>query len=227
MASSLSLFEAVGVELEYMIVDRETLRPRPIAERVLVDAAGAVADDIQLGPIGASNELAAHVLELKTGRPVADTVGHAPGSAAATAAAPDLSPPALSAWQIFVRFLRFGDVRPLAHLLLVELSEQFGPALRVEVIERRQPLLLAPAEGRQRLDDLLLGQGLRIGRGQRGSRDLDVHRGPVGQSLGQCGETGARLLAQLRRARREVDELGFLRVLERPSHAFQNPTAAA
>lgn len=72
MAPRLRLFEAVGIELEYMIVDRETLRPRPIAERVLVDADGDVADDIQLGPIGASNELAAHVLELKTGRPVVD-----------------------------------------------------------------------------------------------------------------------------------------------------------
>ncbi len=59
------LFEVFGIELEYMIVDRETLAPLPIADRVLGSDG-----ELDLGPIACSNELVLHVLELKTNGPV-------------------------------------------------------------------------------------------------------------------------------------------------------------
>jgi len=68
-----SLFSAFGVELEYMIVDAETLDVRPLAELVLAAEGGPGASDVApaslLGIIEWSNELTAHVLEFKTGGP--------------------------------------------------------------------------------------------------------------------------------------------------------------
>ena len=68
---SLRLFDAVGIELEYMIVDRATLAVRPIADRLLAAASltGTPEAEVALGPISWSNELAAHVVELKTTSP--------------------------------------------------------------------------------------------------------------------------------------------------------------
>ena len=78
----LHLFEAYGVELEYMVVDRATLKVRPIVDQLLKDAAakpGAVIEaegdypnQVELGPIAWSNELVLHVLEFKTALPAAD-----------------------------------------------------------------------------------------------------------------------------------------------------------
>ena len=65
----LHLFEAFGVEIEYMIVEAETLDVRPIADRVLSSIAGEVMSDVEIGAITWSNELAAHVIELKTTDP--------------------------------------------------------------------------------------------------------------------------------------------------------------
>lgn len=66
------LFSCHGVELEYMIVDRATLDVRPWSDRVLVDAvSGAPVSDIERGDITWSNELTAHVIELKTTEPIA------------------------------------------------------------------------------------------------------------------------------------------------------------
>jgi carboxylate-amine ligase len=65
----LHLFEAYGVELEYMIVDAKTLDVAPIADRLLVDEAGKIESEIERGPISWSNELVLHVLEMKTNGP--------------------------------------------------------------------------------------------------------------------------------------------------------------
>ena len=65
----LHLFEGCGVELEYMIVDRESLGIRPIADAVLRDDAGEVVSDVEFDRIAWSNELALHVIELKTNGP--------------------------------------------------------------------------------------------------------------------------------------------------------------
>jgi carboxylate-amine ligase len=64
------LFEVTGIELEYMIVERETLAVAPIADRVL-----GPDGELELGPIACSNELVLHVLELKTNGPVRSLAG--------------------------------------------------------------------------------------------------------------------------------------------------------
>lgn len=75
------LFEAFGVECEYMIVDAATLDVRPIADKLLLEAATlpgaeayfesgtAIPTEVGLGPVSWSNELCAHVIELKTAGP--------------------------------------------------------------------------------------------------------------------------------------------------------------
>ncbi|NUQ64499.1 MAG: glutamate--cysteine ligase [Pirellulales bacterium] len=65
----LRLFEAYGVELEYMIVDRRTLSVLPITDEVLRAVAGRYASDVEQGEITWSNELVLHVIELKTTGP--------------------------------------------------------------------------------------------------------------------------------------------------------------
>ncbi|MFW5947360.1 MAG: glutamate-cysteine ligase family protein, partial [Gemmatimonadota bacterium] len=67
--SRLRLFDAYGVELEYMIVDAASLAARPLADRLLVDDDGIVRPEVEHGPISWSNELVSHVLELKTTTP--------------------------------------------------------------------------------------------------------------------------------------------------------------
>ena len=71
----LPAFAAVGLELEYAIVDRTTLDVRPIAERLMAALAGEPACTAQRGEVGWSNELVAHVLEVKNPAPVATLRG--------------------------------------------------------------------------------------------------------------------------------------------------------
>ncbi len=70
--NSLGLFAAFGIELEYMIVDAESLDIRPISDKALTEAAGELTGEVELGSISWSNELALHVLELKVSEPVSD-----------------------------------------------------------------------------------------------------------------------------------------------------------
>src|SRR5690606_18612078 len=72
MAAPLRLFQAFGVELEYMIVASETLDVLPIADELLRAVAGSYVGDVERGPISWSNELVAHVIELKTTTPARD-----------------------------------------------------------------------------------------------------------------------------------------------------------
>jgi carboxylate-amine ligase len=65
----LGLFDAYGVELEYMIVDAETLDVAPAADRLLEAAAGEPTEEHVNGEIAWNNELALHVLELKCNGP--------------------------------------------------------------------------------------------------------------------------------------------------------------
>jgi glutamate---cysteine ligase / carboxylate-amine ligase len=74
----LHLFEGFGIELEYMIVDVDTLSVRPIADEVLKAVAGKIVDNVDMpGGITWSNELALHVLELKATRPLPSLEGAA------------------------------------------------------------------------------------------------------------------------------------------------------
>ncbi|WP_182871163.1 carboxylate-amine ligase [Rhodopirellula sp. JC639] len=70
MADRLKLFEAFGIELEYMLVDRDTLNVRPVADVLLASLAGGEpTSEFSRGPITWSNELMLHVIELKTTDP--------------------------------------------------------------------------------------------------------------------------------------------------------------
>jgi gamma-glutamyl:cysteine ligase YbdK (ATP-grasp superfamily) len=62
------LFEVVGLELEYPVVDAE-LAPRCLVESVFRRYRGRPTSDIEVANVGFSNELAAHVFEIKTIRP--------------------------------------------------------------------------------------------------------------------------------------------------------------
>jgi len=71
----LHLFEAYGIELEYMLVDCESLEVCPAVDQLLSAAVGHLATDFEDGDIAWSNELALHVIELKTNGPVASLNG--------------------------------------------------------------------------------------------------------------------------------------------------------
>ena len=71
----LAAFAGYGIEIEYAIVDRETLNVMPIADRLIEAAAGAPVNEYADGPIGWSNELSLHVIELKTNGPAATLAG--------------------------------------------------------------------------------------------------------------------------------------------------------
>lgn len=66
----LGLLKGFGVELEYMIVDADSFDVKPVADEVIKSIVGRYESDAQPdgpgGVIGWSNELALHVLELKT-----------------------------------------------------------------------------------------------------------------------------------------------------------------
>ncbi len=81
MSTPLSLFEGYGIELEYMIVSEDDLCIMPIADEILRDAngTGEIVGDLERGPFGWSNELVAHVLEIKTNGPTPDLVSMATG----------------------------------------------------------------------------------------------------------------------------------------------------
>ncbi len=69
------LFQRFGVELEYMVVHAESLAVLPVTDRVLWAVAGQYLSEIELGTISWSNELALHVIELKTTEPAASLDG--------------------------------------------------------------------------------------------------------------------------------------------------------
>ncbi len=69
------LFEVAGIELEYMVVERDTLRASPTVDQLFKDVTGHITGDVERGDVEWSNELVAHVLELKTAKPTADIPG--------------------------------------------------------------------------------------------------------------------------------------------------------
>jgi gamma-glutamyl:cysteine ligase YbdK (ATP-grasp superfamily) len=80
-ARALGLFEGYGVELEYMVVDAETLDVRPVVDAVIAAECGCIENEIERGSFAWSNELARHVIEFKTNGPAADLAGLATGFA--------------------------------------------------------------------------------------------------------------------------------------------------
>ncbi len=74
MSRLLHLFEAYGIEMEYMIVDRENLNVLPITDQVIEALSGEIRNDYSLGRIDVSNELVLHVIEFKCNGPQKDLV---------------------------------------------------------------------------------------------------------------------------------------------------------
>ncbi|MDT0685757.1 carboxylate-amine ligase [Autumnicola psychrophila] len=69
---SYHLFEVFGIELEYMLVNSGTFKVNPIVDKLLTKKNGTLTSDVSNGEIEWSNELVAHVVELKTNGPTAD-----------------------------------------------------------------------------------------------------------------------------------------------------------
>lgn len=67
--SKYSLFSVLGIEIEYMLVDRDSLDVQPKSDLLLQSLAGHQVNEIELGNIAISNELVMHVLELKNNGP--------------------------------------------------------------------------------------------------------------------------------------------------------------
>lgn len=72
---SLPLFARVGVEIEYMLVRRDSLDVLPVADEVIRAVTGAYLNDAETRPIAWSNELVLHVLEFKVAEPAASLAG--------------------------------------------------------------------------------------------------------------------------------------------------------
>jgi len=72
MSKRYHLFEVFGVELEYMLVNTSNFKVSPIVDQLLSLKNGSLTSDIDNGNIAWSNELVAHVVELKTNGPTAD-----------------------------------------------------------------------------------------------------------------------------------------------------------
>src|SRR5688572_30721123 len=66
------LFEGYGVELEYMLVDRNTLSVKPMSDQLLREVLGRYGSDYENGIVTWSNELVMHVIELKSTKPESD-----------------------------------------------------------------------------------------------------------------------------------------------------------
>ena len=67
--SKYPIFSVIGIEIEYMLVDRDTLNIRPISDVILTSLAGNLCSEAILGDIAVSNELVLHVVELKHNGP--------------------------------------------------------------------------------------------------------------------------------------------------------------
>lgn len=65
----LHAFKGYGIELEYMIVDRESLSVLPIADRLLGSTKEDGGYEVKRGAMGWSNEMVLHVIEVKNRRP--------------------------------------------------------------------------------------------------------------------------------------------------------------
>jgi glutamate---cysteine ligase / carboxylate-amine ligase len=72
---AIGLFQAFGIELEYMIVDCDSLAVRPVADALISAEAGSPESEIARGEAAWSNELARHLIELKTNGPAPSLAG--------------------------------------------------------------------------------------------------------------------------------------------------------
>ncbi len=78
-AAALRAFAGYGIELEYMIVNRDSLAVMPIADELLRKAAGSITNEFAAGRFGWSNELVLHLVEIKNVAPDSRLAGLAAG----------------------------------------------------------------------------------------------------------------------------------------------------
>ena len=67
--SNFGLYSVLGIEIEYMLVDQDTLDVQPKSDVILKALAGELVNEVVLEDIAISNELVMHVLELKNNGP--------------------------------------------------------------------------------------------------------------------------------------------------------------
>lgn len=67
--SSYPFFSVIGLEIEYMLVNRESLDVAPKSDALLTKIAGKLVNETLLGEIALSNELVMHVIECKNNGP--------------------------------------------------------------------------------------------------------------------------------------------------------------
>ena len=79
MGKKYHLFEVFGIELEYMLVNNLNFKVNPIVDKLLTLKNNTLTDDVDNDDIAWSNELVAHVVELKTNGPTKnlDTLANA------------------------------------------------------------------------------------------------------------------------------------------------------
>ena len=66
------LFQGFGIELEYMLVDKDTLAVKPVTDELLKHELGEYGSDFENGIVTWSNELVLHVVEIKSSKPEAN-----------------------------------------------------------------------------------------------------------------------------------------------------------
>ncbi len=69
------LFEVTGIELDLMVVDRDTLRVRPIVDTLFEDLAGALTNEVSHGKVTLGNQQVCHVVEMKAAKPTKRITG--------------------------------------------------------------------------------------------------------------------------------------------------------
>jgi gamma-glutamyl:cysteine ligase YbdK (ATP-grasp superfamily) len=102
----LGLFAAFGIEVEYMLVDGDSLDVASAADELLAAVAGELTDEWENGDVAWNNELALHVVELKCNGPRPSLAGLGEAFAANVALANDelggrglrLMPTAMHPW---------------------------------------------------------------------------------------------------------------------------------
>ncbi|HPI80422.1 MAG: glutamate-cysteine ligase family protein [Cyclobacteriaceae bacterium] len=67
--SRIHLFQGYGIELEYMLVDKDTLAVKPVTDELLKHELGEYGSDFENGIVTWSNELVLHVVEIKSTAP--------------------------------------------------------------------------------------------------------------------------------------------------------------
>ena len=67
--SNFPIFSVLGIEIEYMLVDKDTFNVQPKSDLIISALAGELVNELVLDDIALSNELVMHVIELKNNGP--------------------------------------------------------------------------------------------------------------------------------------------------------------